>query len=102
MAKSKKKKNEFLVKIDFDKFVVVSENELKDLPFQKIYNLAIINYLEQKNLLMLDATQGDHYINEFKVTEELEKTLTKFEELYPSLRQQLNHSTHLKNNFVKC
>lgn len=56
---------------------------------EEAYRFAMLAQMEQRRQLLLDAYRGDHYVDTIKVVDGLETSLSKLEELYPSMREEL-------------
>lgn len=72
-----------------ERFCLVQEEVIDALLPEEAYRLALLNSWELNSQLMQEAQHGPQLINDKNITDELEKTLAKIEQLYPSIRAQI-------------
>jgi hypothetical protein len=99
-VKKKVKKNPklFLLKKS-EQFFLLPESLVDAMVPEEAHRLAIVAVMEQRKQLLIDAYRGDHYINDVKVVDGLEISLSKLEELYPSLREEISR---LDSKLARC
>ena len=97
--RAKKKKPQLFLLKKSDQFFLLPEELMDTMIPEEAYRLAMIANIEQRKQLMQDAFSGDHYIDSIKVVDGLEKSLSKLEALYPSIREQISN---LDSRIAKC
>lgn len=87
--KKKTKKPELFLLKRADQYILVSDVVLNNMTPEEAYRFAMLAHAEQQRQLLIDAYRGDHYVDNIKVVDGLEGSLSKLEELYPSMREEL-------------
>lgn len=91
MTKKKVKTIErYLIKKS-DKLFLVPVKTLEELGPVDAFQVAVDSHFAQRHQLVLDATKGDHFVDDLKVVDGLEASLRKFEALYPSIKEHLKY-----------
>ena len=96
-TKRKKKKPELFLLKKSDQYFLIPETIVNNMPPAEIFQLALAGHQAQRKQLLDDAYNGDQYINGLKIVDGLEASLTKFEKMYPGVREQvvkLDHNTN--------
>jgi hypothetical protein len=96
----KKKKNnssdKFLLKKGKD-FFIVNKFLIDTLPFQEALSMAENTYFELKKQLYLDAVHGDHFIQDMKVVEALQRGLEELYSKHPVLQDYVRDQSRFKS-----
>ena len=84
-----KKKQPMLLLRKAEHFFLMPEKMIENMPPAEVFQLALAAHKAQRIQLMEDARKGDHFVHNIKIVDGLEKSLTKLEKLYPSIREQI-------------
>lgn len=87
-TKKKAKTPAFLLKRD-GKLYVIPDNVMNSVTAEDALRLGLLAIEEQRRQLLHDAVQGDSYINDVKIVDGLEASISKFKEMYPWLKDQI-------------
>lgn len=80
-----------------DSYFIVSKFSIKSLSFQDSCSMAEATYTALKHQLYLDATSGDHFIQDLKIVEALQKGLEELYSVHPVLQDYVRDQQKFKS-----
>ena len=99
MSNTRKNKNtlKYILKKD-EKFYIMSAVAMESFSFVEAFKLGLTAHIELRNQLLIDTVEGDCYIEDTKIVDGLEASLSKFDRMFPNIRKSIieldstNHS----------
>ncbi len=84
MTEEKIREEAFFISAE-GKIAIIAPDVLDQLSREEAIMVAMSAYLAQKSQLLNDTFQGDRYIDDIKVVDGLEASLSRLEENYPNI-----------------